>query len=94
MPPAFAHVGLLEDEDGAKLSKRGGALSLRELECAGVDPRAVLGLLAHTLGWAAEPAPLTAADLLAALGSGPVTAPAGPTRLRTADLARLHGVDS
>lgn len=94
MPPAFAHVGLLEDEDGAKLSKRGGALSLRELERAGVDPRAVLGLLAHTLGWAAEPAPLTAADLLAALGSGPVTAPAGPTRLRTADLARLHGVDS
>jgi glutamyl-tRNA synthetase len=93
-PPAFAHVGLLMGEDGEKLSKRGGALSLHELRAAGADPRAVLGLLAHTLGWSPEPVPVTTVELLSALGDGPVTAPAGPAALRAGDLARLAGVDS
>lgn len=93
-PPAFAHVGLLLGEDGEKLSKRGGALSLHELRRAGAEPAAVLGLLAHTLGWTEGPQPTTARELLASLGPGPVKAPAGPVRLATADLARLSGVDS
>lgn len=92
--PAFAHVGLLLDERGEKLSKRGGALSLHELRRDGADPRAVLGLLAHTLGWLEGPEPVTAPELLAELGGRPVTAPAGPVRLAAADLARLRGVDS
>lgn len=91
--PVFAHVGLLLDADGAKLAKRGGALSLRELRLAGVDPRAVLGVLAHGLGWSRRPEPLTPGELLESLGAGPVTAPPGPVRLTAADLAAL-GVHS
>ncbi len=93
-PPSFAHVGLLLGEDGEKLSKRGGDLSLRELRRAGADPAAVLGGLAHTLGWAPELAPTSPRALLASLAADSVTAPAGPVRLRAADLARLVGVDS
>jgi glutamyl-tRNA synthetase len=52
--PAFAHLPLLQDAAGGKLSKRAGATSLAELREAEVEPAAVLALLA-TLGTGRAP---------------------------------------
>ena len=76
--PRFAHVGLLLDVSGEKLSKRHGALALHELEVAGVRPERVVGLLAHSLGWLPQLREIAAAELLAVLHeSGAAAAPAG-----------------
>ena len=48
--PRFAHVPLVVGEDGERLAKRHGALSLGELRERGADPRAVVGLLASLSG--------------------------------------------
>jgi glutamyl-tRNA synthetase len=45
--PRFAHVPLVVGEDGQRLAKRHGALSLSELRARGADPEAVIGLLAE-----------------------------------------------
>jgi glutamyl-tRNA synthetase len=50
--PRFAHVPLVVGEDGERLAKRHGALSLGELRERGADPRAVAGLLASLSGLA------------------------------------------
>lgn len=45
-PPAFAHLPLLSDTEGGKLSKRLGALNLRELrDREGLEPMALVSLL-------------------------------------------------
>jgi len=49
-PPRFAHVPLVVGEDGERLAKRHGALSLGELRERGADPRAVVALLAELSG--------------------------------------------
>ncbi len=47
-PPSFAHLPLLSDAQGGKLSKRLGALNLRELrDQEGLEPMAVVSLLAR-----------------------------------------------
>lgn len=46
-PPAFAHFPLLMDASGAKLSKRLEGLSIEQLRAAGIEPMAILSLLAH-----------------------------------------------
>ncbi|MGA0541823.1 glutamate--tRNA ligase [Neotabrizicola sp. VNH66] len=46
-PPEFAHHSLLSGPGGEKLSKRLGALSLRDLRAAGVEPMALLSLMAR-----------------------------------------------
>ena len=56
--PTYAHVPLLVDADGEKLSKRGHAPSLDALREAGVAPERVVGYLAHRLGQAETDAPL------------------------------------
>jgi glutamyl-tRNA synthetase len=61
---SFAHLPLLVGDDGGKLSKRVGALSLRSLRQDGVEPMAVTSYLAR-LGTSDDPAPL-ALDALAA----------------------------
>ncbi len=48
--PRFAHVPLLLGEDGKRLAKRGGALTLRALRERGVKPEAVAGWLAKSAG--------------------------------------------
>jgi glutamyl-tRNA synthetase len=53
----FAHLPLLTDVDGGKLSKRFEGLSLRSLQRDGVEPKAVTGYLAR-LGTSDDPEPL------------------------------------
>lgn len=68
-PPTYAHVALLLGADGAPLSKRHGALSLRELRALGFLPSAIrnhLVRLGHTYatdGWLDETAMRTGFDL-------------------------------
>lgn len=47
VPPAFAHHSLLTGAQGEELSKRIGALSLRDLREAGVAPAALLSMMAR-----------------------------------------------
>jgi glutamyl-tRNA synthetase len=63
-PPAYAHVPLMVNARGEKLSKRDGGLTLRSLREAGVRPEAVTGYLAHSLGLLDRPQPCRPADLL------------------------------
>jgi glutamyl-tRNA synthetase len=49
-PPAFAHIPLIHGADGAKLSKRHGALSVTEYREMGLLPEAVRNYLLR-LGW-------------------------------------------
>lgn len=46
-PPAFAHHSLLTGAKGEELSKRIGALSIRDLREAGVAPEALLSMMAR-----------------------------------------------
>lgn len=48
--PVFAHIPLIHGEDGAKLSKRHGALGVMEYQKMGYLPEAVLSYLLR-LGW-------------------------------------------
>ena len=50
VPPTYAHVPLLVAEDGRKLSKREGDLTLCALRDAGVRPDAVVAWLSEALG--------------------------------------------
>jgi glutamyl-tRNA synthetase len=50
-PPVFAHVPTVLGEDGQKLSKRHGAVSVTEYDTAGYLPEAMINFLAR-LGWA------------------------------------------
>src|SRR4029079_1087534 len=49
-PPAYAHVPTVLGEDGAKLSKRHGALGVMEYEAQGYLPEALINFLAR-IGW-------------------------------------------
>lgn len=87
--PAFLHVPLLQDEEGERLAKRKGSLTLSSLRRQGVPPQRVLGLLAYTLGFLERPEPLEPNDLLDVgslerLGREPY-------RLKREDLEWLHG---
>ena len=59
---SFAHLPLLVGDDGGKLSKRTGALSLRSLRQDGVEPSAVTSILA-TLGTSEDPVPASLDEL-------------------------------
>jgi glutamyl-tRNA synthetase len=57
-PPRYYHVPLLLDENGERLAKRRGALTLTALRESGVRAERVVGLLAYTLGLIPEPCEL------------------------------------
>jgi glutamyl-tRNA synthetase len=59
---AFAHLPLLTDAEGGKLSKRFDSLSVRSLRKDGLEPDAIIAYLAR-LGSADDMAPLTRAEL-------------------------------
>ena len=58
----FAHLPLLVDQEGGKLSKRTGSLTLRSLRGDGIEPAALAGYLAR-LGTSDDPAALTPDEL-------------------------------
>jgi glutamyl-tRNA synthetase len=59
---AFGHLPLMLDDDGGKLSKRLGSLSLRSLRQDGIEPMAITSYLAR-VGSSADPEPLPLARL-------------------------------
>jgi len=62
-PPRWLHAPLVTDPSGRRLAKRARDLGLSELRERGVDPRAIVGWAARSLGFPA-PARLTAREAL------------------------------
>ncbi len=60
-PPIFAHLPLLSDKDGGKLSKRIGSLSLKDLQEDGLEPMSIISLMAR-LGSSDPIEPFTKVD--------------------------------
>jgi glutamyl-tRNA synthetase len=73
-PPSYAHVPLVLGQDGARLAKRHGAVTLDEL-----DAGAVVGWMARTLGFDGAG---SAAEMLEAFD--PAALPRAPTRWNAA----------
>jgi glutamyl-tRNA synthetase len=86
-PPSFAHHSLLTGPQGEALSKRLGTLSLRDLRAQGVEPMALLSLMAR-LG-SSQPVELFTSmdDLIAGFDVG--TFGAAPTKFDSDDLFPL-----
>lgn len=86
-PPSFAHHSLLTGAQGEELSKRLGTLSLRDLRAGGVEPMALLSLMAR-LG-SSKPVELaTSLDEIAA-GFEIGSFGSAPTRFNPDDLKPL-----
>jgi glutamyl-tRNA synthetase len=87
VPPSFAHHSLLTGPQGEALSKRLGTLSLRDLRARGVEPAALLSLMAR-LG-SSQPVELmtTMEELIAGFDVG--TFGAAPTKFDAEDLFPL-----
>ncbi|MDQ1848903.1 glutamate--tRNA ligase [Gemmobacter fulvus] len=86
-PPAFAHHSLLTGPQGEALSKRLGTLSLRDLRARGVEPAALLSLMAR-LGSSKPVELVTSLDELAE-GFDPGSFGAAPTKFDAEDLFPL-----
>lgn len=61
--PSYAHLPLLVNAKGEKLSKRDAAPTVRALRERGVAPEAVIGWLAHQLGQTESASPTAAHEL-------------------------------
>jgi glutamyl-tRNA synthetase len=83
-PPRFAHHSLLTGPEGEGLSKRLGTLSLRDLRAQGVEPMAILSLMAR-LG-SSEPVVMCGSveEIVAGFRIGSFGA--SPTKFDAADL--------
>jgi len=64
-PPRWAHVPLLREEYGDRLSKRQGSLTVQELRFRGVPAERIVGWLAFTCGLQGDDRATTIRDLLA-----------------------------
>ncbi|MFD0673243.1 tRNA glutamyl-Q(34) synthetase GluQRS [Cohnella sp. GCM10027633] len=67
--PSFAHVPLLMDANGRRLSKRDRSITLASLREAGTSPERLIGVLAGAAGWIDRPEPLSARELVSAFGA-------------------------
>ena len=85
--PRFAHHSLLTGPGGEALSKRLGTLSLRDLRARGVEPMALLSLMARLGSSEAVEVRETPEALAAAFETGQFGA--APTKFDPADLDRL-----
>lgn len=72
--PAFAHVPLLVDPGGRRLSKRRGDVDLGRLRQGGVAPGTVVGYLAWKAGLLASPRKASPQELLAGFSFAPLPA--------------------
>jgi glutamyl-tRNA synthetase len=63
-PPAYAHVPLIVNARGEKLSKRDQGLTLESLRAAGIPADALTGYLAASLGLLDRPEPCRPRDLV------------------------------
>ncbi|RAP75878.1 tRNA glutamyl-Q(34) synthetase GluQRS [Paenibacillus montanisoli] len=63
-PPRFAHVPLLADAEGSRLSKRDKSLTLATLRAEGARPERLVGLIACLAGWLDRLEPVTAQELI------------------------------
>ncbi len=63
-PPAYAHLPLLCDESGVRLSKRQRGITIRELIESGRTPESIVGGLAWVLGMRDRVEPSTPSALL------------------------------
>jgi glutamyl-tRNA synthetase len=86
-PPAFLHVPLMLGEDGQRLAKRHGSVSLGELRARGVRPERVVGWLAGSCGLAGEGEEVDPAALVPRFAVERL--PREPTVVTAASLARL-----
>lgn len=78
-PPAFAHIPLLTNAEGIRLSKRDSSLSLQALLSIH-SPAAITGYLAYLARIIPEPMPMSPADMLPYFNPASVPAiPAIPT---------------
>jgi glutamyl-tRNA synthetase len=94
-PPAFAHHSLLTGPQGESLSKRLGTLALRDLREQGVEPEALLSLMAR-LG-SSQPVELRMTLDEIAEGFDPSQFGSAPTKFDVQDLfpltaRKLHGL--
>lgn len=83
-PPTFAHHSLLTGPQGEELSKRLGVLSLRDLRARGVEPMALLSLMAR-LG-SSKPVELAASMDALVAGFDVGSFGAAPTKFDAEDL--------
>lgn len=86
-PPAFLHVPLLLGEDGERLAKRHGAVSLGELRGRGVPAARIVGWLAGSCGLAAEGEEIAPAALVERFAVDSL--PREPTHVTAGALERL-----
>ena len=63
-PVRYAHVPLLVDDKGGRLSKRRGDVDRRGLEAAGWTPELLRGAFAVLWGWASSLVPRSPRDLI------------------------------
>lgn len=63
-PPEFAHIPLLCNEAGQRLSKRDRSMNMEELRDR-FKPEDIIGYLAHIAGQTPSPEPISAEELLA-----------------------------
>jgi glutamyl-tRNA synthetase len=71
--PRFAHVGLLVDQDGTRLSKRHGAAPVAASREAGATPESVIGRLAYSLGLIETPTPIRPEALVSGFSLGEIS---------------------
>jgi glutamyl-tRNA synthetase len=93
--PRFAHLPLISDIAGEKLSKRIGSISLRTLRKDGIEPAALRDYLAR-LGTHKDPAPLSLPDLIASFDLsdfGRASPRFDPKQLLALNRKILHGLD-
>jgi glutamyl-tRNA synthetase len=64
VPPKYLHAPLWMGPDGQRLSKRHGAVSLRDWRASGRTSEELVGRLAWGLGLLEEPIPVRPRDLL------------------------------
>ena len=70
--PAFAHVGLVVDSSGVRLSTRAGATAIESLRAAGRSAEHLIGELACSLELTPTPAPIAPQDLVSGFDLGAI----------------------